>query len=555
MAYIFEKQKTNSAVLTAVAVMLLASCTGEEVPGGTPALPEHDIVVMYENDVHCDVDGYAKFAALRSEFQAKTPYVATVSAGDFVQGGDVGSMTSGDGVIDIMNKVGYDYVTIGNHEFDYGIERMTYLTDKLNATIIDANFCRIPSKELIFQPYGIKEYGKVKVAYIGLSTPSTLTSTSPLKFMDENGNRVYDFMGDELDEQTNRMAEQARNEGADYVVLLSHLGDTKIRDYETSFELIGRTRGIDAVLDGHAHSIINDTLIANADGKMVHLSSTGTKFQNMGVLTIDTHGNISTSLYDSDKYDKEDAEVKQFVEEVKAGATAAGNVVIGHTDFKLSIYDADGKRIVRQQECGIGNFIADSYREIFGTDVAVVNSGGVRADIEAGDITYNNIFNVTPFGNTLCSGTLTGQQLLDALEVCYQFVPNESGSFMQVSGMRFHIDTSVNAEFVMEDEFWVSLAEGSPRRVSNLEILNRTTGNYEPVDPSRTYTIASNDYVLRDLGCEAAFRYTLCDTPLGVTDAEVTVQYFRDKLHGVMPAQYATPEGRITVKACKTSRF
>lgn len=544
-----KTQKINFTVLIAIVAMFLSSCTNDDVPAvPTPTLPEHNIVVMYENDVHCDVDGYAKFAALRSEFQAKTPYVTTVSAGDFVQGGDVGSMTSGDGIIDIMNKVGYDYVTIGNHEFDYGIERMTYLTDKLKATVVDANFCRIPSKELIFQPYGIKEYGDVKVAYIGLSTPSTLASTSPLKFMDENGNRVYDFMGDELDEQTNRMAEQARSEGADYVVVLAHLGDKKIRDYENSFELIEHTRGIDVVLDGHAHSIINDTLIANADGKMVHLSSTGTKFQNLGVLTIDTLGNISTKLYDAAKYDKEDAEVKQFVEEVKADATAAGNVVIGHTDFKLSIYDADGKRIVRQQECGIGNFIADSYREMFGTDVAVVNSGGVRADIEAGDITYNNIFNVTPFGNKLLSGALTGQQLLDALEVCYQFVPNESGSFMQISGMRFSIDTSVNPAFVMENDLWTAVSEGSPRRISNLEILNRSTGNYEPVDPSRTYTISGNDYVLRDLGCEAAFRYTLCDADLGVTDAEVTVQYFRDKLQGVMPLQYAAPEGRITIK-------
>ena len=536
-------------LLIGTVAMLFGSCTNDDIQiDPVPSEPQHNIVVMYENDVHCGVDGYAKFAALRSEFQAQTPYVTTVSAGDFVQGGDVGSMTTGAGIIDIMNYVGYDFVTLGNHEFDYGLERMTYLLDKLNATVVDANYCHLPSKELIYKPYYIKEYGKVKVAYMGLTTPSTLTSTSPLKFMDENGNRVYDFMRDELDEQTNRMAAQARSEGADYVVLLSHMGDIKGLNYETSIELIGHTKGIDVVLDGHSHSVIQDSLIANAEGKMVHLTSTGTKFQTLGVLTIDTLGYISTKLYDTEKYDKVDEGVKQYVDKVRTEASAAGNVVIGHTDFTLSIFDTDGKRIVRQQECGIANFVADSYREMFDTDVAVVNGGGVRVDIKAGDITYNDIFNVTPFGNLLCSGTITGQQLLDALESCYSVLPNESGDFAHISGMRLKIDTSVKAELVIEDGIFVEVAEGSPRRVSDLEILNRTTGQYEPVDPSHTYTIAGNNYMLRDMGNDGAFRYTQCDPDLGVTDAEVTVQYFRDKLQGAMPERYTAPEGRISIK-------
>lgn len=536
-------------LLIGTVAMLFGSCTNDDIQiDPVPSEPQHNIVVMYENDVHCGVDGYAKFAALRSEFQAQTPYVTTVSAGDFVQGGDVGSMTTGAGIIDIMNYVGYDFVTLGNHEFDYGLERMTYLLDKLNATVVDANYCHLPSKEIIYKPYYIKEYGNVKVAYMGLTTPSTLTSTSPLKFMDENGNRVYDFMRDELDEQTNRMAAQARSEGADYVVLLSHMGDIKGLNYETSIELIGHTKGIDVVLDGHSHSVILDSLIANAEGKMVHLTSTGTKFQTLGVLTIDTLGYISTKLYDTEKYDKVDEGIKQYVDKVRTEASAAGNVVIGHTDYTLSIFDTDGKRIVRQQECGIANFVADSYREMFDTDVAVVNGGGVRVDIKAGDITYNDIFNVTPFGNLLCSGTITGQQLLDALESCYSVLPNGSGDFAHISGMRLKIDTSVKAELVIEDGIFVEVAEGSPRRVSDLEILNRTTGQYEPVDPSRTYTIAGNNYMLRDMGNDGAFRYTQCDPDLGVTDAEVTVQYFRDKLQGAMPERYTAPEGRISIK-------
>lgn len=545
--------KTTNILLalafTAV-IFVCSSCnTGKDntvVPIAPPVLK--NIVVMYENDVHCDVDGYAKFAALRSEFQAQTPYVTTVSSGDFVQGGDVGSMTQGEGIIDIMNKVGYDFVTIGNHEFDYGLKRMTYLLDKLNATVVVANYRHLPSKKLVYLPYVIKEYGNVKVAYIGLVTPSTIPSTSILKFMDENGNWVYDFMSDELAEQTNRMVEKVRSEGANYVVVLSHIGDMKILSYDTSIDLIKKTSGIDVVLDGHAHSVINDSLIADADDKMVHLTSTGTNFQNLGVLTIDTLGNIKTQLYDTEKYKKVDQKIKQFVDKMKDEATAAGNIVIGHTDFKLSIYDENNNRIVRKQECGMGDFIADSYRDMFGTDVAIENGGAIRTDIESGDITYNNIFNVTPFGKNICKGTITGQQLLDALEVCYCLLPNESGGFAQISGMRLTVNTSVNAEFVQENNVFIAIAEGSPRRVSNVEIFNRTTGIYEPVDPSRTYTIAGSSYMLREMGDGAAFRYTICDEDLGITETEVTVQYFREKLQGVMPARYASPEGRITIK-------
>lgn len=542
--------KIYALLLTAVAI-LFHSCASDDNDwsgGPVPVKPQHNIVIMYENDVHCNVEGYAKFAGLRSEFKAQTPYVATVTVGDFVQGGNVGSMTSGEAIINIMNKVGYDVVNIGNHEFDYGLERMNYLLNKLDADVVNANYCHLPSKELVFKPYVIKTYGNVKVAYMGLLTPSTLNSTSPLKFLDKDGNWIYGFMGDELSDQTNRMVENARKEGANYVVLLSHLGDEKEWDNDTSFELIKKTRGIDAVLDGHAHHVFADTLIANADGKMVHLSCSGTKFENLGVLTIDTLGNISSKLYNTENYEKIDQDVKLFVDKVKEDATAAGDVVIGHSDFKLSIYDADHKRIVRKQECGIANFVVDSYRDMFGTDIAVLNGGGVRADIESGDISYNAIFNVTPFGNKLCSGTITGQQLLDGLEMCYSLLPNENGSFSQISGMRLTIDTSVTADFVLQNGIFVAMAEGSPRRVSNVEILNRNTGNYEPIDPSRTYTIAASSYLLRDLGAEGAFRYTKCDPDLGVTDAEVTVQYFRDKLKGVMPSRYAAPEGRITIK-------
>lgn len=529
--------------------MAFTSCSKNDASNATiNVLPDKDIVVMYENDVHCAIEGYAKFAALRSDYKAQTPYVTTVSAGDFVQGGIIGTLTNGEGVIKIMNKVGYDIVTPGNHEFDYGIEQTYHLLNNcLDATVVCANFCHFPSMETAFKPYTIKEYGNVKVAYIGLTTAKTLTSTTPNNYLDAEGNRIYDFMDEQLDVQTNHMVEKARNEGADYVVLIAHLGDGLVPNCKNALDIIHTTQGIDVVLDGHYHTVINDSLVANAAGRMVHYTSTGTKFQNMGVLTIDKTGGISSHLVATATYDKVDDEVQAFVDEVNEKVTAAGDIVIGHADFDLSMTDADGKRIVRNQESTLGNFIADSYMALFGTDVAMVNGGGLRESLKSGDITYNNVLAVTPFGNTMCSATITGQQLLDGLEYCYSILPYESGSFMHIGGMRLCIDLSVNAEFVKEDGLYVAVAEGSPRRVSNLEIYNKATGRYEPFDPMRTYTVASSNFILRELGCSGAFRYAKPDADLGITDVEATVMYMRDKLQGTVPSNYSSTEGRITI--------
>lgn len=539
-------QLLKSFLVLCATIISFASCNKHILD--IPVLPDQDIVVMYENDVHCATEGYAKFAALRSEYEAQTPYVTTVSAGDFVQGGVMGTLTNGEGVTKIMNNVGYDIVTPGNHEFDYGMEQMYHLlNDCLDATVVCANFCHYPSMEVVFRPYTIKEYGKVKVAYIGLTTAKTLTSTSPSNFQDAGGNRIYDFMDDRLEEQTTRMVETARSEGATYVVLITHLGDGVVPGCKNALDIIHKTQGIDVVLDGHYHSVINDSLVANGEGKMVHYTSTGTKFQHMGVLTIGKTGNISTRLVKTATYDKTDAGVQAFVDEVNDEVSAIGDYVIGHTDFDLSVNDADGKRIVRNQESALANFVADSYMDLFDTDVALINGGGLRESLKAGDITYNNLLAVTPFSNTMCSATITGQQLLDGLEHSYYLLPNESGSFIHVGGMRLSIDISVQAEFVKEDGLFVAVAEGSPRRVSDLEIYNKATGQYEPVDPSRTYTVASSNFILRELGCSGAFRYAKPDVDLGITDVEATVMYLRDKLRGSIPSNYSSPEGRIVI--------
>lgn len=520
-----------------------------ENPDTPPALPDKDIVVMYENDVHCGIEGYAKFAALRSEYKEKTPYVTTVSAGDFVQGGAIASMTTGEGIIRIMNEFRYDIVTPGNHEFDFGMERMQYLlSEKLDATVVSSNICHFPSKELLFAPYEIREYGDVKVAFMGVTTPSTMVATKPTVFLDDEGNRIYDFMNDDLCGQISNMAGKARSEGADYVVLLAHVGVDEKDPFRTGEDIIRSTKGIDVVLDGHSHTVIPDSIVDNSEGKPVHYSSTGTKFQYMGVLTIDTEGKITTRLVETESYDRTDSGIMEFVRNVEEEVTSKGNVVIGHSDFDMSINNAEGKRIVRRQESALGNFIVDSYRDIFHTEIAVANGGGIRETIKAGDITFNNLLATSPFGNTLSSATITGQQLLDALEYEYSVLPDENGSFMHVSGMKLSIDISVTPRFIVENNLFKSVAEDSPRRVSDLMIYNEELGRYEELDPAGTYTIALSNYIARDLGCGGAFRYVQPDADLGIIDVDATVIYLRDALKGTVPSRYSDTEGRITIK-------
>ena len=254
------------------------------------------IVIVYENDVHCAVDGYAAMKAIREAQRLTTPYVCTVSCGDFVQGDLVGTLSHGEYIIDIMNHVEYDVVTLGNHEFDYGMNQTFKLTDSLTASVVCANLYDVRSNSHVFKPYQIIRYGKTNVAFIGFTTTSTPSSTSPLTYQDEKGNTIYDFSMEHFYTCAQKQIDAARDEGADYVIALCHLGDIPEDDHPTSISLIAHTMGIDAVLDGHSHSIIPDTMVMNSKGDEVLLSSTGSKFQYIGLLTIDTKGRLTSRL-------------------------------------------------------------------------------------------------------------------------------------------------------------------------------------------------------------------------------------------------------------------
>lgn len=539
--------KTNTIISALIALSLCMACDDGDTTKQDKPLPTQDIYVLYENDVHCAVDGYAKFAALRNEKRSVSPYVTTVSSGDFIQGSTIGAFTQGKSIINIMNAVGYDYVLPGNHEFDYGVPNLLECTKSLSATTVCCNFCTTASPEPIFTPYAIKEYGKVKVAYIGISTPATINTSTPTFFTDDKGNYIYDFHGQDLAQYVQRYVNKARSEGAHYVVALTHLGLDEA-DVYTSPKFVAATTGIDVLLDAHSHSVLPDTVMYNKEGKPVLVTSTGTKFQYMGVLTLDKQGTFHSQLVSTERYTPIDEKVRQVVDQENKQVEDLKKRVIGQTPFDIITLGENGERLSRREETTMGDLLTDIIRQQAQADVAILNGGGLRTNIKAGEFTYADIYEVSPFGNTLVTATLTGQQLLDALEVGMCKLPEYNGSFTQVSGMKFTVNPSVVANIQWDNNgFFTGIAEGSPRRVSDLQILDRTTGQYRPVAPDRTYTIAANNYLLLNKGGEAMLAGCTDVRDTGTTLVDIMCSHITKQFKGTIPDNYAKPDGRINI--------
>ena len=539
--------KTNTIISALIALSLCMACDDGDTTKQDKPLPTQDIYVLYENDVHCAVDGYAKFAALRNEKRSVSPYVTTVSSGDFIQGSTIGAFTQGKSIINIMNAVGYDYVLPGNHEFDYGVPNLLECTKSLSATTVCCNFCTTASPEPIFTPYAIKEYGKVKVAYIGISTPATISTSTPTFFTDDKGNYIYDFHGQDLAQYVQRYVDKARSEGAHYVVALTHLGLDEA-DVYTSPKFVAATTGIDVLLDAHSHSVLPDTVMYNKEGKPVLVTSTGTKFQYMGVLTLDKQGTFHSQLVSTERYTPIDEKVRQVVDQENKQVEDLKKRVIGQTPFDIITLGENGERLSRREETTMGDLLTDIIRQQAQADVAILNGGGLRTNIKAGEFTYADIYEVSPFGNTLVTATLTGQQLLDALEVGMCKLPEYNGSFTQVSGMKFTVNPSVVANIQWDNNgFFTGIAEGSPRRVSDLQILDRTTGQYRPVAPDRTYTIAANNYLLLNKGGEAMLAECTDVRDTGTTLVDIMCSHITKQFKGTIPDNYAKPDGRINI--------
>ena len=522
--------------------------------------PSGDLVILFTSDVHCGIDqgfGYAGLQQVRSALLARGDDVILVDDGDAVQGEPIGTMTKGEAIIDLMNTLGYEIAIPGNHEFDYGMDQFLALTEKADFTYISSNFNR--EGELVFQPYVIKELAGKQVAFVGVTTPKTLTSSTPRYFQDDAGNFVYGFFQDMTGEgvytAVQNAVDAARAEGAEYVVVMGHMGnEVECRPW-TYFDVIENTNGIDLFLDGHSHDTEQVTM-KNKDGDSVIRSACGTKLSCIGYARIAADGKITAGVYTWNNKDSVPAllgienEASAAVDAASAALNEKLNEVVASTQVELTISDPvlvddNGKpiRMVRRAETNLGDLCADAYRIQSGADIAFVNGGGVRVSIAAGDITLNDILKVHPFGNAMCVIEVTGQQILDALEWGARNVPGENGGFLQVSGLSYEIHSYIESGCKTDENTLFAGVEGE-RRVQNVLVGG------EPIDPAAIYTLASHDYMLLNQGDGySMFAGATVLQDRVKLDNQVLIDYITETLGGVVGEDYADPygQGRIVI--------
>ncbi len=533
-----------------LALAMVMTCAAAFAEDAAPALTK-DLVVLFTSDAHCGINqgfGYVGLAAIRDEL-AKKNHVVLVDDGDAIQGEPVGTMTNGEAIVDLMNAVGYDIAIPGNHEFDYGMDRFLELKDKAAYPYVSCNFTY--KGELVFKAYEMKEFDGVKIAFVGVTTPKTFTASTPTFFQDEEGNYVYGFSegndGADLYAAVQTAVDEARAEGAQYVVALAHLGIEKECAPWMSTDVIANTTGIDVLLDGHSHSELSQEEVLNKDGNTVLLAACGTKLANIGYLKITKDGKLSTGLY-TWKYDVSfpalcgDTAVAAAVKNATATLDAKLAEVVATTQVALVIKDpATDVRIIRNAETNLGDLCADAYRVMGNADIGLVNGGGIRDTIKAGDITLNDILKVHPFGNAMCVVEATGQQILDALEWNARKVPGESGGFLQVSGLTYEIHTYIESSCTNDDKGNFTGVAGEYR------VKNVMVGG-EPLQLDKVYTVSSHNYMLKS-GGDGTNMFTSCKVLVdeAMLDNQVLITYIVNTLGGVVGEEYANPygEGRI----------
>ena len=547
-------KKTLTLVLALVMILGLGT-------GAIAAEPDSGkIVILHTNDVHCGIDrvekdgavtraGYSGLAAVKAETEAAygAENVVLVDCGDSIQGEAIGTLTHGAALVDLMNDLGYAVAVPGNHEFDWGVDNFSARVEQAEYTYLCCNLTDLDGKPL-YDGYQVITLGGVKVGFVGIDTPETFFKSTPTYFQDSTGKYIYTFSegneGRDLYNAVQKAVDGARAEGAEYVVALAHLGEEGSTAEWTSSAVIANTTGIDVMLDGHSHETYTRE-VANRDGGTVILQQTGTKLANIGRVVIDAGtGEIEAGLISAADCKTEDAAIAAAVEETEKEFEEILNRVVATSEVLLNVNDPEtGKRVIRNTETNLGDLAADAYRTVMGGDVGYINGGGIRADIAAGDVTYQDIINVFPYGNSGCLAEVTGQQLLDALELGAAYYPEEGGGFPHVSGMTYAIDPSIPSSVVKNDEGEFVEVAGA-RRVCDVMIGG------EPIDPEKTYKLASHDYYLKKGG--DGYTMFLGSKLLqdgGILDNELLINYIVDALGGVVTAaQYGEPAGRITVK-------
>lgn len=477
-----------------------------------------DVTILYTNDVHTYIDNkspkptYAAIAALKKSIEDTGRDVLLVDAGDHIQGTAYGSMDDGATIIELMNEAGYDLATPGNHEFDYGMARAKAVLQEADFPYVSCNWVDLRTGFNVLPSVKFFFVGGRKIAFVGVTTPETFTKSTPAYFMNDAQTKyIYDILGGEdgqkLYDAVQKAIDKAEFWGADTIIGLGHLGVDPSSSPWTSEEVIAHTHGFTAFIDGHSHTVMANKQVTDASGKAVTLTQTGSYFKNIGKMTVGADGTITTELIDT--YEGLDAAVAATASNwISAVDDMLGEeIAVGDTKFYIND-PATGKRRIRSGETNLGDFVADGIYTYFNEieelhcDIAIMNGGGIRTDVEAGPWSFKTCKTVSPFGNVACLMSVTGQQIQDALEFGARFAGaegKENGGFLQVAGARYTIHTGTpNTVQTNDKNVWTGSA--ATPRVSNVEIYDKTTGTYQPLDPNATYALAGMNYTLRNLG-------------------------------------------------------
>ena len=496
-------------------------------------------VILHSNDVHGAIDDYAYMAALRDEYKGKGAEVILADAGDYSQGTAYVSITKGENAFDMMNAVGYDVATIGNHEFDYGWEQLKANADKATFKIVCADV--LEGGATIFEPYTIIEKGGVKIGFFGMQTPEAQTKANPaliqgLTFL--AGKDLYDCAQAQVD--------ALETAGADVIICLSHLGVDASSEPNTSYDMLDNTNGIDMVIDGHSHTVMKATA-------ETPIQSTGTAFANIGVIVIDnaTKKIVDNFLYEVPGTLTADTAVAAKANEIIEHVNMAYGAVFAKSEVELNGAKAPNGN--RDGETNLGDLITDamlwsiqknpdSVTVPMENVLAITNGGGIRAPIHKGDVTKKDVNTVLPFGNTVAVVYVTGAELLEALEASTYCTPEAVGGFPQVSGIEFIVDTS--AAYDANDTTYPGSTYYGPKSINRVTIIGV---NGEEFDPEATYAVITNNFLAAGGDTYYAFANASAQFDTGLPLDEVLMDYITEELGGVIGEEYAQPQGRIVV--------
>lgn len=527
-----NRKKILSLLLSlAMVASLAAPAMAAELPAGwTPAdgartAGSDVITILHTNDAHTYINNISKIGAEETEvlglrystvagYKASLENVLLVDAGDHVQGTVYGAEDRGETIIKLMAAAGYDVATLGNHEFDYTMDGTKNIVEwaKGSFPYVSCNF--FYKDEPVLEPYKVFEVAGKKVAFVGITTPESITKSTPKYFMDEDGNYVYSIAGGTdgaaLYAAVQTAIDAAAKE-ADYVIALGHMGVDDASKPWRSEDVIANTTGLTAFIDGHSHSEVEGKEVADKDGKTVILAQTGTALNNLGQLTITSDGKVTSELLSMEDLAtvEPDAEVAKLESDFISMVDEKLEQPVGILEVTLNTNGPDGKRSIRKEETNLGNFCLDALmyearKAGFEPDMAFVQGGGIRATLKEGKVSIKDLKLCYPWDGENTIKDVTGQELLDAMEWSYRTAnvenTNEVGGFMQLSGMRVEVNLAIPST-VQQDENGVwSGAPTGEYRVRKIEIQNKTTGEWEPLDLNKTYQAVCGTYIFEEMG-------------------------------------------------------